>query len=174
MGMKKTRTNKFNKQELEAILRFRGAKHFNETGPTPDDGLVGSCLNGGNSTGAPGRSPAEDGKGEECRVLEVDDIDEPLSRTQAEPEDKLKAAEPCMEDSLLRIFKWVDFDPIDDDEKPEEESEDSNRPGTSREQERIVPAENAARGIGKTEDRRICDIPRAKASPARTRRSQSC
>jgi hypothetical protein len=52
--------------------------------------------------------------------------------------------------------------PIDVDEKPEEESEDSNKPGTSREEERIVTAENAARGIGKKENRRICDIPRAK------------
>jgi hypothetical protein len=66
-------------------------------------------LNGGNSTGGPGRSPAEDGKGEECRVLEVDDIDELLSGTQAKPEGELKAAEPSMEESLLRIFKWADF-----------------------------------------------------------------
>jgi hypothetical protein len=78
-------------------------------------------MNGGNSAGAPGLSPAEDAKGEECRVLEADDIDELLSSTQAEPEDELRAAEPSMEDSLLSIFKWADLDPIDDDEKPEEE-----------------------------------------------------
>jgi hypothetical protein len=78
-------------------------------------------MNGGNSTGAPGLSPAEDAKGEECPVLEVDDMDELLSNTQAEPDDELRAAEPSMEDSLLSIFKWADFDQIDDDEKAEEE-----------------------------------------------------
>jgi hypothetical protein len=113
--------NKFNKQELKAVWRFGGEKNVNDTGPTLDDGLVGSCMNGGNSTGAPGLSPAEDAKGEECRVLEVDDIDELLSNTQAEPDDELRAAEPSMEDCLLSIFKWADFDQIDDDEKAEEE-----------------------------------------------------
>jgi hypothetical protein len=67
--------NKFSKQEFRAILRFGAASLFKETGPTPDDGLVGSSVNGGNSTGAPGQSLAEDLKGEEGRVLEVDDID---------------------------------------------------------------------------------------------------
>jgi hypothetical protein len=57
-------------------LRFGAEKIFKETGPTPDDGLVGSSMNGANSTGAPGLSPAEDANGEEGRVLEVDDIDE--------------------------------------------------------------------------------------------------
>jgi hypothetical protein len=78
-------------------------------------------MNSGNSTGAPGLSPAEDAKGEECMVLEVDDIDELLSSTQAEPEDELRAAEPSMDDSLLSIFKWADFDQTDDDEKRKEE-----------------------------------------------------
>ena len=37
------------------------------------------------STGTSGLSPADDAKGEECRVLEVDDIDELLTGIQAEP-----------------------------------------------------------------------------------------
>jgi hypothetical protein len=61
---------------FKAILRFGAEKLFKETGSTPDDGLLGSSMNGGNSTGAPGQSPAEDAKGEEGRVPEVDDIDE--------------------------------------------------------------------------------------------------
>jgi hypothetical protein len=52
----------------------------------------------------------------------------------AEPEDELGAAEPSMGDSLLNAFKLADFDPIDDDEKPEEEIEDSNKPGASGEE----------------------------------------
>ena len=71
------------------------------------------------STGASGLSPAEDAKGEECRVLEVDDIDERLAGIQAEPEDRLGALEPSTGDSFLNAFKGADFDPIDDDEKPE-------------------------------------------------------
>jgi hypothetical protein len=59
------RKNTFNKQELKAILRFGAEKLFKETGPTTDDGLVGSTMNGGISTGAPDLSPAEDPKGEE-------------------------------------------------------------------------------------------------------------
>jgi hypothetical protein len=47
------RKNKFNKQELKAILRIGAEKLFRETGPTTDDGLVGSTMNGGISTGAP-------------------------------------------------------------------------------------------------------------------------
>jgi hypothetical protein len=68
--------NKFNKQELKAILRFGAEKLFKESGPTTDDGLVGSTMNGGISTGAPYLSPAEDATGAEGRVPEVDDIDE--------------------------------------------------------------------------------------------------
>ena len=43
------------------------------------------------STGASDLSPAEDAKGEECRVLEVDDIEELLTGIQVEPEDWLGA-----------------------------------------------------------------------------------
>ena len=71
------------------------------------------------STGASGLSPAEDAKGEECRVLEVDDIEELLTGIQVEPEDWLGALESSMGDSFLNAFKGADFDPIDDDEKPE-------------------------------------------------------
>jgi hypothetical protein len=39
-----------------------------------------------------------------------------------------------MRDSFLNAFKWAYFDPIDDDEKPEEEIEDSNKPGASGEE----------------------------------------
>ena len=60
-----------------------------------------------------------------------------------------------MEDSSLGIFKWADFDPIDDDEKLGEKIEDSNKPGTSREEERMVTAENAANGIGNVRDSRF-------------------
>ena len=70
------------------------------------------------STRVSGLSPAEDAKGDECRVLEVDDIDELLSGIQAEPEDRLGASEPSMGDSFLNAFTGADFDPIDDDEKP--------------------------------------------------------
>jgi hypothetical protein len=66
--------NKFSKQEFRAILRFGAASLFKETGPTPDDGLVGRSANGGNSTVVPGQSPAEDVKREKGRVLEVEDI----------------------------------------------------------------------------------------------------
>ena len=71
------------------------------------------------STGASGLSPAGDAKGEECRALEVDDIDERLTGIQAEPEDRLGALELSTGDSFLNAFKGADFDPIDDDEKPE-------------------------------------------------------
>jgi hypothetical protein len=54
--------NRFNKQELKAILRFGAEKLFKETGLTTDDGLVGSTMKGGISTGAPDLSPAEDAK----------------------------------------------------------------------------------------------------------------
>jgi hypothetical protein len=69
--------NKLSKLEFKAILRYGAEKLFKETGPSPDDGSGGSSMNGGNSTGAPGLSPAEDakGEGEGGRVLEVDDID---------------------------------------------------------------------------------------------------
>jgi hypothetical protein len=43
------------------------------------------------STGASGLSPAQNAKGEKCRVLEVDDIDELLTGIQAEPEYRLGA-----------------------------------------------------------------------------------
>ena len=45
------------------------------------------------TTGASGLSPAENAKGEECRVLEVKDIDKLLTGIQAEPEDRLGALE---------------------------------------------------------------------------------
>jgi hypothetical protein len=68
--------NKFSQQQFKAILRFGAEELFKKSGPTPDDGLVGSSMNGGNSTGAPGLSPAEDANGEEGRILEVNDIEE--------------------------------------------------------------------------------------------------
>jgi hypothetical protein len=57
------------------------------------------------STGASGLSPAKNAKGEECRVLEVDDIDELLTGIQAEPEYRLGALEPSTGDSFLCAFK---------------------------------------------------------------------
>jgi hypothetical protein len=45
--------NNFSNQEVKAILRFGAEKLFKESGPTSDNGLVSSCMNGGNSTGAP-------------------------------------------------------------------------------------------------------------------------
>ena len=72
------------------------------------------------SAGASGLSPAEDARGVECRGLEDDDIDDLLSGIQAEPEDRLGASETSMGDSFPNAsFKGADFDPIDDDEKPE-------------------------------------------------------
>jgi hypothetical protein len=41
-------------------------------------------------------------KGEDGLVLEVEDIDELLSRTQAEQEDELGAAEPSTGDSFVK------------------------------------------------------------------------
>ena len=68
--------NKVRKPELKAILRFGAEKLVKESIPITDDGLVGSTMNGGSSSGAPDLSPAEDAKGEEGGVLEVDHIDE--------------------------------------------------------------------------------------------------
>jgi hypothetical protein len=76
MNKTKDGKNTFSQQQCKAILRFGAEELFQESGPTRDDGLAGSSLNGGNSNGAPGLSPAEDAKGEEGRVLEVDDIDQ--------------------------------------------------------------------------------------------------
>jgi hypothetical protein len=44
-----------------------------------------------------------------------------------------------MEDSLLNGFKWADFDPSMTMRslKPEEESEDGDKPGASGEEERL-------------------------------------
>ena len=58
-------------------------------------------------------------EGRGIRVLEVDDIYELLTGIQAEPEDRLGALEPSTGNSFLNAFKGADFDPIDDDEKPE-------------------------------------------------------
>jgi Helicase conserved C-terminal domain len=82
--------DKFNKQEFKAILLFGAEKIFKETGPTPDDGLVGSSVNGGNSTGAPGLSPAEDANREEGRVLEVHDIDKLCHARRRSPKTSLE------------------------------------------------------------------------------------
>jgi hypothetical protein len=68
--------NTFSQPQFKAILRFGAEEVFKESGPTPNDGLVGSSMKGGNATGAPGLSPAEDTKGEEGGVLGVNDIDE--------------------------------------------------------------------------------------------------
>jgi hypothetical protein len=68
--------NTFSQPQFKAILQFGAEEVFRESCPNPDDGLVGSSMNGGNATGAPDLSPVEDAKGEEGGVLEVNDIDE--------------------------------------------------------------------------------------------------
>jgi hypothetical protein len=57
----------------------------------------------------------------------------------AEPEDEFGAAEQSMGDSLLNGFKWADFDSSMTMRslKPEEESEDSDKPGSRGEEERL-------------------------------------
>jgi hypothetical protein len=89
--------NNFSIQDFKAILRFEAEKLFKETGPSSDDGLVGSCMNGGNSTGAPGLSPAEDAKGEEGQVLEVDHIDKLCRARRRSPKTSSELRSPAWE-----------------------------------------------------------------------------
>jgi hypothetical protein len=52
---------------------------------------------------------------------------------------------------------------IDDEEKAKEESDDSNYPDTSGQEQRLGMAKKTARGIGVNDDRQIRDIATAKA-----------
>jgi hypothetical protein len=89
--------NNFSIQDFKAILRFEAEKLCKETGPSSEDGLVGSCRNGGNSTGAPGLSPAEDAKGEEGQVLEVDHIDKLCRARRRSPKTSSELRSPAWE-----------------------------------------------------------------------------
>lgn len=155
---------KFNKKELSAILRFGAEKLFKENDNAAADP---SCNGGGSDGGQVANLPNGDGAGddahaEEKRVLEVDDIDELLSRTPAETEDEIGGAEPSMGDSLLNAFKWADFDPIDEEERTEEENMPKE---TSSSHGRL--AQDAAREITSLDERRKREVAEAVATQER-------
>lgn len=127
----------FKKEELSAILRFGAEKLFEKDKENTGDLGVDSKEKGSgeqkeNGTGADAPTAQDaydqdkDGKAEERRVLEVDDIDELLARAPTDEASQVGGAQPSVGDSLLNAFKWADFKTVETEDEAEDEGPETD------------------------------------------------
>lgn len=117
--------NMFKKEELSAILRFGAESLFQNNNdlskPKLQENGKPNDMDEDEPTPSKLAEHEKDGKAEEKRVLEVDDIDELLARAPTDEEEQVGGAQESVGESLLNAFQWADFKTGEEDEVHEDD-----------------------------------------------------